>query len=277
MQITPVSNALGANVSDVDLRVLDDAEAAALSAAWSEHGVLFFREQQLSPDDHIAFARHFGEIDVNRFFNAVDGHPEIAEVLKEADQTANIGGGWHTDHSYDLAPARGSILYAHEIPPIGGDTCFIGMGAAYDALSRPMKDMLGSLHAVHSGAHVFGRQSKHRQRTADRIGNPDAVPDDVTHPVVIAHPDTGRPMLYVNPGFTTKIDGLTIQESRAILGFLYEHCQRPEFQIRFEWEPGSLAMWDNRSTWHFAVNDYHGHRRYLHRVTVAGAELQGAA
>ncbi|NDH88934.1 MAG: TauD/TfdA family dioxygenase, partial [Actinobacteria bacterium] len=140
----------------------------------------------------------------------------------------------------------------------------------------PMQDMLGSLTATHSGAHVFGRQSPHRERTADRIGNPDAVRDDVSHPVVIAHPDTGRPMLYVNPGFTTKIDGLTIQESRALLGFLFEHCQRPEFQIRFEWAPGSLAMWDNRSTWHFAVNDYHGHRRYLHRITVAGSELAAA-
>ncbi len=150
------------------------------------------------------------------------------------------------------------------------------MGAAYDALSPPLQDMLGSLTATHSGAHVFGRQSPHRERTADRIGNPDAVRDDVSHPVVIAHPDTGRPMLYVNPGFTTKIDGLTIQESRALLGFLFEHCQRPEFQIRFEWAPGSLAMWDNRSTWHFAVNDYHGHRRYLHRITVAGSELAAA-
>ena len=121
--------------------------------------MLFFRDQHLTPDQHKAFARRFGDIDINRFFNAVDGHPEIAEVLKEADQTANIGGGWHTDHSYDPAPARGSILYAHEIPPIGGDTCFIGMGAAYGALSPPLQDMLGSLTATHSGAHVFGRQS----------------------------------------------------------------------------------------------------------------------
>ncbi|MAL66921.1 MAG: taurine dioxygenase [Acidimicrobiaceae bacterium] len=276
MQITPVSNALGANVSDVALDELTDDQAAQLVDAWSEYGVLFFRDQHLTPDQHKAFARRFGDIDINRFFNAVDGYPEIAEVLKEADQTANIGGGWHTDHSYDPAPARGSILYAHEIPPIGGDTCFIGMGAAYDALSPPLQDMLGSLTATHSGAHVFGRQSPHRERTADRIGNPDAVRDNVSHPVVIAHPDTGRPTLYVNPGFTTKIDGLTIQESRALLGFLFEHCQRPEFQIRFEWAPGSLAMWDNRSTWHFAVNDYHGHRRYLHRITVAGSELAAA-
>lgn len=277
MQITPVSNSLGANVTDVDVRELQDDEAARLVDAWAEHGVLFFRDQDLTPEEHIAFAQRFGDIDINRFFTPVDGHPEIAQVLKEPDQTANIGGGWHTDHSYDQAPARGSILYAREIPPIGGDTLFAGMGAAYDALSQPIKDMLGPLRAVHSGAHVFGSNAPYKRQVAGRIGNPENVHDDVTHPVVVAHPHTGRPLLYVNPGFTTAIEGLTVAESRAILAFLFEHGRRPEFQIRFQWEVGSLAMWDNRSTWHFALNDYHGHRRYLHRITVAGDELDAAA
>jgi len=277
MQITPVSNSLGANVTDVDVRELQDDEAAHLVDAWAEHGVLFFRDQDLTPEEHIAFAQRFGDIDINRFFTPVDGHPEIAQVLKEPDQTANIGGGWHTDHSYDQAPARGSILYAREIPPIGGDTLFAGMGAAYDALSQPIKDMLGPLRAVHSGAHVFGSKAPYKRQVAGRIGNPENVHDDVTHPVVVAHPHTGRPLLYVNPGFTTAIEGLTVAESRAILAFLFEHGRRPEFQIRFQWEVGSLAMWDNRSTWHFALNDYHGHRRYLHRITVAGDELDAAA
>lgn len=277
MQITPVSNSLGANVTDIDVRDLDDDAAARLVDAWAEYGVLFFRGQDLTPEQHIEFAQRFGDIDINRFFTPVDGHPEIAQVLKEPDQTANIGGGWHTDHSYDHAPARGSILYAREIPAIGGDTLFAGMGAAYDALSHPMKDMLGSLRAVHSGAHVFGANAAYQRGVAGRIGNPENVRDDVTHPVVVAHPRTGRPLLYVNPGFTTAIEGLTMAESRAILTFLFEHGRRPEFQIRFQWEVGSLAMWDNRSTWHFALNDYHGHRRYLHRITVAGDELEPAA
>ena len=277
MQITPVSNAVGANVTDVDVRDLDDDAAARLAAAWAEYGVLFFRDQHLTPDEHVAFARRFGDIDINRFFTPVDGHPEIAEVRKEPDQLANIGGGWHTDHSYDQAPARGSILYARELPPIGGDTLFAGMGAAYDALSQPMKDFVGSLRAVHSNAHVFGAQALYSRAVEGRIGNPENVREDVTHPVVVAHPDTGRPLLYVNPGFTIAIEGLSILESRAILDFLFEHGRRPEFQIRFQWEPGSLAMWDNRSTWHFALNDYHGHRRYLHRITVAGDELAAAA
>ena len=277
MQITPVSNSLGATVTDVDVRDLDDDAATRLVDAWAEHGVLFFRDQDLTPEQHIEFARRFGDLDINRFFTPVDGHPEIAQVLKEPDQQFNIGGGWHTDHSYDQVPARGSILYAREIPPIGGDTLFAGMGAAYDALSQPIKDMLRSLRAVHSGAHVFGAQAKYRDVTAGRIGNPDAVNDDVTHPVVVAHPHTGRPLLYVNPGFTTAIEGLTIPESRAILNFLFEHGRRPEFQIRFQWTEGALAMWDNRATWHFALNDYRGHRRYLHRITVGGDELEAAA
>ncbi len=276
MDITPVSNALGATVSGIDVRSLTDGDAAALVDAWAQYGVLFFRDQDLTPDDHLTFARRFGDIDVNRFFTPVDGYPEIAEVLKEPDQQHNIGGGWHTDHSYDQAPARGSILYAREIPPIGGDTLFAGMGAAYDALSQPIKELLDGLEAVHSSAHVFGARTKWAETTEGRIGNPDAVGDDVCHPIVVAHPHTGRPLLYVNPGFTTSIAGLSVAESRAILTFLFEHGRRPEFQIRFQWEPGSLAMWDNRSTWHFALNDYHGHRRYLHRITVAGDELVAA-
>ncbi len=277
MDITPVSNALGATVSGIDVRSLTDGDAAALVDAWAQYVVLFFRDQDLTPDDHLTFARRFGDIDVNRFFTPVDSHPEIAQVLKEPDQEHNIGGGWHTDHSYDPAPARGSILYAREIPPIGGDTLFAGMGAAYDALSKPIQELLRGLRAVHSSDHVFGARTKHTWATDGRIGNPDAVGADVTHPIVVAHPHTARPLLYVNPGFTTSIEGLTVAESRALLTFLFEHGRRPEFQIRFQWRPGSLAMWDNRSTWHFALNDYHGHRRYLHRITIAGDELAAAA
>ena len=277
MEITPVSAAIGAEVVDVDVRDLDDEGTAAIAKAWAEYGVLFIRDQHLSPAEHLAFARRFGPIDVNRFFTPVEGHPEIAQVLKEPDQRANIGGGWHTDHSYDPEPARGSILSAHDIPTIGGDTLFAGMGAAYDALSDPIKTMLRSLRAVHSGAHVFGGTSPYRTATAGRIGNPKAVREDVTHPMVVAHPDTGRPLLYVNPGFTTAVEGLSVAESRALLGFLFEHGTRPEFQIRFRWEPGAIALWDNRATWHFAINDYHGQRRLLHRITVAGTSLDAAA
>ncbi len=276
MEITPTSSALGAEVSGIDLRSLTDADVDAIIDAWGDHGVLFFRDQDLSPEDQIAFAERIGSINVNRFFSAVDGHPQIAEVLKEADQAQNIGGGWHTDHSYDTEPAQGSVLYGREIPPVGGDTLFAGMGAAYDALSDGFKEMLNGLHAVHSSRHVFGDGARGREGVTDRIGNPDAATQDSIHPVVIAHPHTGRSLLYVNPGFTTGIVGWNARESAALLDFLYSHASRPEFQTRFRWTEGALAMWDNRSTWHFALNDYHGHRRYLHRITIEGCALQAA-
>ena len=277
MQITKTSAAVGAEIEGVDLRKLSDGELGSVRAALAEHGVVFFRDQALSPEDHIGFAEQIGPINVNRFFKAVEGHPQIAEVLKEPDQKVNIGGGWHTDHSYDVEPAMGSILYAHEIPPTGGDTLFASMGAAYDALSDGFKEMLAGLSAVHSSRHVFGEQGDYDRGVEGRIGNPEAATQDAVHPVVIAHPVTGRPLLYVNPGFTIRIDGWSRSESKALLDFLYEHASRPEFQTRFRWEPGSLAMWDNRSTWHFALNDYHGQRRYLHRITIEGGPLVAAA
>ena len=266
---------MGAEIGDVDLRKLSTSEFSAVREAHQTHGVIFFRDQQLSPEDHIEFAERWGEIDVNRFFKAVDGHPQIAQVLKEPDQTINIGGGWHTDHSYDEAPAMGSILYAREVPEVGGDTLFAGMGAAYDALSSGFKEMLAALSACHSSRHVFGQKAPGSQVMGDRFGNAELATQDVVHPVVIRHPDTGRKLLYVNPGFTTSIEGWSPEESRALLRFLYQHAMQPAFSTRFQWAPGSLAVWDNRSTWHFALNDYPGQRRLMHRITVAGVPLDG--
>ena len=275
MEITPVSEAIGAEGTGFDLRSLADDEVVAIKSAWSTHGVLFFRDQPLSPDEHIAFAERFAAIDVNQFFAAVETHPQIAEVRKEPDQKHNIGGGWHTDHTYDQVPARGSILLAQEVPPTGGDTRFAGVAAAYDALSDGLKATLGSLQAVHSSRHVFGDQSEHAKAMEGRLGNPEAVGDSV-HPVVIAHPETGQPLLYVNPAFTTHFLGWTADESKPLLEYLYSHMVQPEFTIQFRWEPGSIAMWDNRSTWHWALNDYAGHRRLMHRITVAGVALEAA-
>ena len=161
VKITPVSVHVGAEVSDVDLRALTAEQAAELAAAWGEYGVLFFRDQELEPDDHIVFAEHFGSIDVNKFFQKVESHPQIAQVLKEPDQKRNIGSAWHTDHSYDAEPARGSILVAREVPPTGGDTLFLSVAAAYDALSEGLKTTLLRLRARHSNEHVFGKTSEH--------------------------------------------------------------------------------------------------------------------
>src|SRR4030095_6696126 len=187
MKTLRTTTAIGAEVIGVDVKMLDESEFAQLRRAFDEHGVLFFRDQNLSPNDHIAFAERWGRININRFFKPVDGYPQIAQVLKEPEQTKNIGGGWHTDHSYDVAPAMCSILYALEVPEYGGDTLFAGMGAAYDALSDGFKTMLETRRAVNSTSHVFAKEAAYTRDMKGRIGNPDAVTEDVIHPVVIRH------------------------------------------------------------------------------------------
>ena len=279
VQVTPLSGALGAELSGVDITDLSAGQFADVHSALGDFGVIFFRDQQLTPTTHIEFARRFGEINVNRFFATVDGFPEIAEVRKEAHHANNIGGGWHTDHSYDTEPALGSVIYALDVPDRGGDTMFSSMAATYASLSEGMKRLLGELKAVHSSRHVFGAGRYTPDVEADyegRLGNPDLATQDATHPIVIKHPLSGRPCLYVNPGFTVKIDGWSDEESCSLLGYLYEQGKRPEHTCRFRWAKGSVAVWDNRATWHIAVNDYPGQRRLMHRVTVEGTALQAA-
>ena len=274
MMVMPVSGAVGAEVRGIDIsRPLPAVTVAALRAALGEHGVLFFRDQALTEAQHIAFAEQFAKININRFFRAVEGWPQIAEVRKEPEQTKNIGGGWHTDHSYDDIPALGSLLYAREVPPSGGDTIFASMFAAYDALSDGLKRALEGLRAVHSSRHVFGTQAKRGDDLKDRLGNAEAATQDAVHPMVITHPISGKKALYVNRGFTTHIEGWTVEESKPLLEYLYQHGARPEFSCRFNWAPGSMAFWDNRATWHLAVNDYQGHRRLMHRITLEGVAI----
>jgi len=280
VRVTPYSSALGAVISGADLaRPLSDADFAIIRQAFLDHGVIFFRDQRLTPEQHLAFARRFAPIDINRFFKAVDGYPEIAEVRKEAEQTTNIGGGWHTDHSYDQIPAMGSVLLAREVPPSGGDTLFASMSKVYEALSPGLKSTLDRLRAVHSSRHVFGDKGGYA-KTNDlgaRIGNAAAAVQDAIHPVVIRHPETGRKTLYVNSAFTLRFEGWTAQESEPLLRYLYQFAARPEFSCRWQWQEGSLAFWDNRATWHYALNDYHGHRRLMHRITVQGSPIPALA
>ncbi|MCC2104853.1 MAG: TauD/TfdA family dioxygenase [Hyphomicrobiales bacterium] len=274
LDISPTSGALGAFIHGVDLSgPLEDSDIGEMREALNEHGVIFFRDQKISPEQHIAFAERFGPIDINRFFQAAPGHPQIAEVRKEPGQTTNIGGGWHTDHSYDQEPALGSILLARETPPRGGDTLFACMNRAYEALSDGMKKTLDGLRAVHSSRHVFGAASAYVKETNGRLGNTEAAIQDAVHPIVLRHPESGKKILYVNSAFTTHIEGWSAQESAPLLNYLYQHAARPEFQYRFQWQEGSIAFWDNRSTWHYAVNDYHGERRLMHRITIAGGPL----
>ena len=274
MEVRPISGALGAEIFGVDFAAgVDEETFDCIRTTFHEHGVIVIRDQDLTPEQHVAAARRFGDINVNRFFTPVDGHPEVAEVRKEPDQKRNIGNKWHTDHSYDDAPALGSMIYALEVPPVGGDTMFANMSLAWETLSDGMKDMLARLEAVHSSRHVFGPGYKANPDVADRFRNPEQAVQDAVHPVVIRHPDTGRKVLYVNPTFTVRFNGWTEEESRPLLDYLYEHASRPEFTCRVEWRKGSLGLWDNRATWHLALNDYPGHRRLMHRVTIEGTAL----
>lgn len=270
----PLSEHVGVEARDVDLNALGDDTFGALRAAVADHGVLFIRDQSLTPEQHIAFARRWGEIDINRYFPANGGHPEIAEVRKAENQQTNIGGGWHTDHTYDTEPALGSMLYAHEVPSKGGDTQFASMYLAFETLSEGLKDTLRGLRARHSSRHVFGTdRAKRDDDTVGRIKNPELATQDAVHPVVITHPLSGREALYVNAGFTLGFQGWTDEESKPLLDYLYAHASRPEFTCRFQWKPGSLAFWDNRATWHQAINDYQGERRLMHRITLEGEAL----
>jgi taurine dioxygenase len=274
LEVRPVSGGVGVEIANVDLAGdLSNSDFAAIRDAFIEHGLIFFREQNMTPDEHIAFAERWGEININRFFPRVEGYDQIAAVVKEKDQLGNIGGGWHTDHSYDHIPAMGSILLARETPPIGGDTLFACMYKAYDSLSEGLKKTLEGMKAVHSSRHIFGDQSEYREAMKDRLSNPEQATQDAVHPVIITHPESGKKALYVNPAFTLHFEGWTAAESKPLLDYLYQHASLMEHTTRFNWAPGSIAFWDNRCTWHYALNDYHGERREMHRITIEGSAL----
>jgi taurine dioxygenase len=264
----------GALIEGFDVRRASDGDIDAVRAAIFQRGVVFLPDQALQPEDQIAFARRLAPIVVNRYFPKTERYPEIAKVEKSEAQVSNIGGGWHTDHSYDQAPAMGSVLLAIETPPAGGDTLFADMYAAYAALSDGFKAMLGTLRAHHASAHVFGEGGGYAHTDRPELAGHAETPEAV-HPVVITHPGSGKRALYVNPAFTTGIVGWSREESRALLDFLYAHAVQPQFVRRFQWKPGSMAIWDNRCTWHNAMNDYHGHRRLMHRITLDGVRLEG--
>jgi taurine dioxygenase len=267
--VTPIAGALGAEISGVDLTSdLSDETVAEIRRAWLDHLVVFFRDQQLAPAEFLAFARRIGEPVEYPFVKGMDEYPEIITVSKLPHEIVNFGGIWHSDTVYLERPPMGTLLVAREVPPVGGDTMFANMYAAHDALSPALQEVLGSLRAVHSSA--LADVSKTREDRIKDAGFGEQREYVSEHPVVRTHPETGRKALYVNVAHTLRFAGWTEEESKPLLRFLFEHAVRPEFTCRFRWRVGSIAMWDNRCAMHNPINDYHGHTRTMHRITLAG-------
>ncbi|MFI5016232.1 MAG: TauD/TfdA dioxygenase family protein [Hyphomicrobiales bacterium] len=282
IELRPAAGSLGAEVRGVDLtRPLPSATADELRRAFVEHLVLFFRDQDLTPDQHLDFSRLFGPLSRVPYVKHMDEYPDIIAVLKEADERniSAFGNAWHSDFSFLEAPPMGSVLYAREVPSHGGDTLWANMYEAYEALSDGMKRMLDPLRTMHSGRPYGVARPPRDVRTSRSIAierdNREA-DREVAQPVVVVHPSSRRKALFVNAIYTVRFEHMTEAESRPLLDFLFQHCIRPEFTCRFRWERGSLAIWDNRCTLHYAVNDYDGQRRLMHRTTIAGEPPVGA-
>jgi taurine dioxygenase len=270
IEVRRVAGALGAEVLGVDLsRPLEEEVVIALRRAWLEHLVLFFRDQALTPEQYMAFARRLGKPIEYPFVKGIDGFPEIIEVKKLEHETVNFGGIWHSDTAYLTEPPMASMLLAREVPPFGGDTLFANMYLAYETLSEGMRALIDGLRAVNSSAKADVSRTREDRIQSD--GRADGKKEYVAeHPVVRTHPETGRKALYVNVAHTVRFTGMTEEESTPLLDYLFAHQVRPEHTCRFAWQPGSIALWDNRCTQHNPVNDYHGFRRVMHRITLAG-------
>lgn len=270
IEVRRLAGALGAEIHGVDLsRPLARETAAEIRRAFLEHLVIFFRAQNLDLAQYMAFARSMGSPIEYPFVQGLPGHPQIIEVKKLEHEKSNFGGIWHSDTAYLDVPPMGSMLLAREIPPFGGDTMFANQYLAYESLSAGMRRMLDGMKAVFSSARAD--VSKTREDRLKSDGRGDARREyEAEHPVVRTHPETGRRALYVNVAHTARFAGMTDEESAPLLGYLYQHQTRPEFTCRFVWQPGSIAFWDNRCAQHNPVNDYHGFRRVMHRITLAG-------
>lgn len=253
-----VNGAIGVELSGFDLTEEQPAELyAAIGDAMAEHGVVIMRGQHLTHEQHEAFSHRLGEVII------------VQELIKEPDQTRNIGESWHVDQTFHAEPPSSTLLTGREIPEWGGDTMWTSMTAAYDALSDGLKRTLLGMRAVHANVRRLGLSYERTSPPEPSVTEYDEA-EGALHPVVVRHPVTGRNLLFVNPEYTTRFEGWTRRESLALLTYLYEHALKPDFGMRLHWEPGTIAWWDNRQVWHLAANDYQGLRRHMSRSMYAG-------
>ncbi len=270
LDVKPIAGAIGAEIHGVDLSApLSDEDIQAIRDVWLEYGVVFFRDQPLEPVVFQAFAERFGNVVEYPFVKGIPQYPMIIPVLKLPNEKHNFGGIWHTDTAYLAAPPMATMLIARELPPKGGDTLFASGYAAYEALSDGLKKTLSTLKAANCSSKAEVTKTR-EDRVADSATDKANQALVGEHPVIRTHPETGRKSLYVNPAHTTHFVGWTEQESQPLLDFLFAHQVKPEFTCRFNWQEGSIALWDNRCVLHNPINDYHGHKRLLHRITLKG-------
>ena len=273
IKIKRLAGSMGAEISGVDLsQPLANEQLVDIHQAFLDHLMNYFRDQTLSPKAQVSLARHFGKPAIYPFLKGLDGIPEVNALIKTEDDTHAFGATWHSDTAYKECPDLGTLLYAVEVPETGGDTLFANAHHAYDALSPGMKKMLNGLIGV------FNSEKGYAGGRAAKIGKlgemgKAVIPTETfeaEHPIVRTHPETGRKALYISRSHTLRFKDMTREESDPLINYLSDHIVRPEFQCRLRWEPGTLAIWDNRSTQHHALNDYQGQRRHMHRVTIEG-------
>ena len=272
IDVKPIAGALGAEVSGISMaEPLGNQAFNEVHDALMAHQVLFFRDQQITAKDHVAFARHFGSLHVHPYAPNLEDQPEVL-VLRSSKANRTAANFWHSDVTFQPEPPLGSILLAREVPEHGGDTMWANMYMAYETLSAPMKRYLEGLTALNTPGRVSFERAYEKLDDTERkdMKQETTTAAGTEHPIVRTHPVTGRKALYVNSIFTQRIVGVSRNESRTILEYLFEHLRKPEFTCRFRWQQGSVAFWDNRCTQHYAIADYGDATREMHRVTING-------
>lgn len=269
--VTPFTGTIGAEISGIDLNSIDDETTGEIRAAMVQYSVLFFHGQDFSPATQAAFGRRFGELNRHPYVKSIDGHPDVFLIVKKASDEHHFGNGWHTDLAYTKTPASATILYGIDVPVAGGDTMFASHFAAYDALTDGMKTLLADLDAVYTNANTYGKDAdRFKVGVSKEMKVELAAVNEVSHPVIRTHPESGRKGLYLSPLHFARFDGMTFEESKPLYDTLVAHATQPEFTCRFRWRNGSVAMWDNRSAMHYAINDFSGFDRTMQRVTLEG-------
>ena len=270
MNTESISPSIGTIIHNLDVsQPMTNEILKKLRSIWLERQVIIIREQRLTSEQYLGFAKQLGTPDLYPFLKGLESFPEITPILKKETEIANFGGVWHSDTTYQPCPPMATMLYALELPPIGGDTLFANQVQAYESLSDGLKDTLASLNIVCRSDKAVAMATR-ADRIAERGRDTNKNNMVGIHPVIRTHPETGKKALYVNQAHSCHFEGWSIAESEGLLEFLYAHQIKEEFQCRHVWKKGDLAIWDNRCTLHYPVNDYHGHRRLLHRITLKG-------